>query len=182
MHARNTKQVAHIDVPGGGQVWVEGTTLFVGHMKNPNGTSIIDVRDPKRPELLATVPMPEGWHSHKVRVANGVMIVNHERFGQGNADFGGGLGIYDVSTPSKPKQLAKWQTAGKGVHRYSFDGRYAYISPTVEGYVGNICMILDLQDPDRKSTRLNSSHVSISYAVFCLKKKKKVQPTPRTVV
>src|SRR5437868_10736186 len=28
---------------------------------------------------------------------------------------------------------------------------------------------------DRKSTRLNSSHVSISYAVFCLKKKKKKQ-------
>src|SRR5215813_15041541 len=29
--------------------------------------------------------------------------------------------------------------------------------------------------PDRKSTRLNSSHVRISYAVFCLKKKKKKQ-------
>src|SRR5207249_5457649 len=29
------------------------------------------------------------------------------------------------------------------------------------------------QGLDRKSTRLNSSHVSISYAVFCLKKKKK---------
>src|SRR5437868_14579099 len=29
------------------------------------------------------------------------------------------------------------------------------------------------QTVDRKSTRLNSSHVSISYAVFCLKKKKK---------
>src|SRR5699024_12618083 len=28
---------------------------------------------------------------------------------------------------------------------------------------------------DRKSTRLNSSHVSISYAVFCLKKKKEIQ-------
>src|SRR5690242_20923948 len=28
-------------------------------------------------------------------------------------------------------------------------------------------------DGDRKSTRLNSSHMSISYAVFCLKKKKK---------
>src|SRR5690625_5353070 len=27
--------------------------------------------------------------------------------------------------------------------------------------------------PDRKSTRLNSSHVAISYAVFCLKKKNK---------
>src|SRR5699024_11975127 len=32
---------------------------------------------------------------------------------------------------------------------------------------------------DRKSTRLNSSHVSISYAVFCLKKKKKKHPTTR---
>src|SRR5438067_10290828 len=32
--------------------------------------------------------------------------------------------------------------------------------------------------PDRKSTRLNSSHVSISYAVFCLKKKKKNSNTP----
>src|SRR5699024_11827071 len=31
--------------------------------------------------------------------------------------------------------------------------------------------------PDRKSTRLNSSHVSISYAVFCLKKKKTIQHT-----
>src|SRR5699024_12185038 len=30
---------------------------------------------------------------------------------------------------------------------------------------------LDLRSEDRKSTRLNSSHVSISYAVFCLKKK-----------
>src|SRR5437660_5178483 len=30
-----------------------------------------------------------------------------------------------------------------------------------------------LQTPDRKSTRLNSSHVAISYAVFCLKKKNK---------
>src|SRR2546427_9455659 len=34
--------------------------------------------------------------------------------------------------------------------------------------------------PDRKSTRLNSSHSQISYAVFCLKKKKKPQePRPR---
>src|SRR5204863_7003926 len=30
-----------------------------------------------------------------------------------------------------------------------------------------------IHSPDRKSTRLNSSHVEISYAVFCLKKKKK---------
>src|SRR5258708_21561132 len=33
---------------------------------------------------------------------------------------------------------------------------------------------------DRKSTRLNSSHQIISYAVFCLKKKKKTHPTAST--
>src|SRR2546426_8254140 len=37
-----------------------------------------------------------------------------------------------------------------------------------------------LGEGDRKSTRLNSSHLVISYAVFCLKKKKKrKQPLPR---
>src|SRR5690606_41841065 len=34
-------------------------------------------------------------------------------------------------------------------------------------------LLLHLGELDRKSTRLNSSHVKISYAVFCLKKKKK---------
>src|SRR3712207_7164024 len=33
---------------------------------------------------------------------------------------------------------------------------------------------------DRKSTRLNSSHANISYAVFCLKKKTDIQPLPST--
>src|SRR2546430_10826301 len=33
------------------------------------------------------------------------------------------------------------------------------------------------QPPDRKSTRLNSSHSQISYAVFCLKKKTKIYNT-----
>src|SRR5690242_20939272 len=34
-------------------------------------------------------------------------------------------------------------------------------------------LIAYVRERDRKSTRLNSSHMSISYAVFCLKKKKK---------
>src|SRR5690606_41645134 len=39
----------------------------------------------------------------------------------------------------------------------------------------------EIRDPlrDRKSTRLNSSHVKISYAVFCLKKKKQAPPRDR---
>src|SRR4051812_49921557 len=34
---------------------------------------------------------------------------------------------------------------------------------------------------DRKSTRLNSSHMSISYAVFCLKKKKNIEQKPTMI-
>src|SRR4051812_49741340 len=37
------------------------------------------------------------------------------------------------------------------------------------------------QVEDRKSTRLNSSHMSISYAVFCLKKKKKKKKKKRKI-
>src|SRR3712207_7136319 len=38
-----------------------------------------------------------------------------------------------------------------------------------------------VEQRDRKSTRLNSSHANISYAVFCLKKKKKTETHVRTV-
>src|SRR3712207_7012594 len=38
---------------------------------------------------------------------------------------------------------------------------------------GDAVVLAQLADQDRKSTRLNSSHANISYAVFCLKKKKK---------
>src|SRR5699024_11924148 len=42
-----------------------------------------------------------------------------------------------------------------------------YLLPLIQKSI-NLCLVC----LDRKSTRLNSSHVSISYAVFCLKKKK----------
>jgi hypothetical protein len=144
----NTTLVARFDCPGGGQVWVDGTTMYVGHQRPTSGTTIVDVADPGNPRLLARIDVPEGWHSHKVRVADGIMIVNHEKFGKAaRGEIGGGLGIYDVSRPSEPRLISKWPTIGGGVHRFDFDGRYAYISPTVEGYVGNIVMILDLADP-----------------------------------
>src|SRR3712207_8050578 len=56
--------------------------------------------------------------------------------------------------------------AGGGVGELSSDARRG---------VQHAGLVLPLRlplDPDRKSTRLNSSHANISYAVFCLKKKK----------
>src|SRR5207302_8669750 len=43
---------------------------------------------------------------------------------------------------------------------------------TAAGFLRSLPAPLSVANLDRKSTRLNSSHVKISYAVFCLKKKK----------
>src|SRR5690242_5093794 len=85
--------------------------------------------------------------------------------------------------------------AGKSVHEgFSDSDRYSYVdlnrcgTPLVEivtepdmrssdeayAFLTELKQIMQfVEASDRKSTRLNSSHMSISYAVFCLKKKKK---------
>src|SRR5690606_39835579 len=50
------------------------------------------------------------------------------------------------------------------------DGKVAVIP--VYGVLADRMDLFSAMSGDRKSTRLNSSHVKISYAVFCLKKKK----------
>ena len=150
IEAHGLKQIAYFDCPGGGQIVVEEGFAYIGHMKAPAGTSVVDVRDPRNPKQVAHFEVPAGLHSHKVRVGNGLMLTNRELLRNENtrvSDLKGGLGIFDLSAPGNPKQIGTWETAGSGVHRFDFDGRYAYISPTVEGYLGNIVMILDFKDP-----------------------------------
>src|SRR3712207_8813066 len=64
-----------------------------------------------------------------------------------------------------PEVVPDLDEAGLGVHL-----GYADVRPEREGEVGWVEEDL-LAQQDRKSTRLNSSHANISYAVFCLKKK-----------
>src|SRR5689334_23817169 len=60
------------------------------------------------------------------------------------------------------------------------DDEMASLRRIIGGSGTDVASRLGLQPEDRKSTRLNSSHSSISYAVFCLKKKKKYSNTPVT--
>ncbi|MGQ7793861.1 LVIVD repeat-containing protein [Faunimonas sp. B44] len=77
--AHRTRQIGHLDIPGGGQVVVRDGYAYVGHMKPPYGTSIIDVRDPKNPRIISQITLPnEDSHTHKVRVVGDVMITNVE--------------------------------------------------------------------------------------------------------
>jgi hypothetical protein len=154
--AKGVRRVGFYDCYGGGQVYVENGFAYIGHIHAPSGTSIVDVRDPKNPKEIAYYEMPPGTHSHKARAVNGLLVTNHEvdpNPAGGNtgdtSDFKGGLGIYDISNPLKPRKITNWVTHGQGVHRYDFDGRYVYCSPTVEGYRGNIVMILDLKNPEK---------------------------------
>src|SRR5690625_6312109 len=69
------------------------------------------------------------------------------------------------------------------VRRLGVDPRMAMLSYSNFGSVRNPDTerirraVEKVKSLDRKSTRLNSSHVAISYAVFCLKKKKKKNRT-----
>lgn len=150
--AKGVRRVGFYDCQGGGQVVVEDGFAYIGHIHAPGGTSIVDVKDPRRPKQVAYFEMSPGTHSHKVRVGNGLMVINREIDPVGKGDtaaFKGGLGIYDISDPRRPRHITNWETAGQGVHRFDFDGRYFYGSPTVEGYRGNIMMILDLKNPEK---------------------------------
>lgn len=149
MEAKNCELIGHLDIAGGGQVVVRGGHAYIGHMKAPLGTSIVDVSDPKHPHLVSTTEIPEGTHNHKVRVRDNLMMVNVERLIDILPSFQGGLRIYDISRPEKPREIALFKTGGKGVHRFTIDDRYAYISTELDGYVGAISMIVDLKDPEK---------------------------------
>src|SRR2546430_7443440 len=60
------------------------------------------------------------------------------------------------------------------------DAKYGWYSrrPFLTAVVPTIVDETAAWNTDRKSTRLNSSHSQISYAVFCLKKKKKLNSAP----
>src|SRR3712207_7678065 len=55
---------------------------------------------------------------------------------------------------------------------------YSFLSPFLSILWEGYHQYRDFFSPDRKSTRLNSSHANISYAVFCLKKKQRTRGAP----
>lgn len=78
--ARNVRRVGRLDLPGGGQVVVDGCYAYVGHMKPPHGTTIVDVSDPSAPLIVSTLTLDsDASHTHKVRVVGDTMIVNVEQ-------------------------------------------------------------------------------------------------------
>jgi hypothetical protein len=61
----------------------------------------------------------------------------------------GGFRVWNISDKTRPRPLSYVRTHGVGVHRFDMDGRYAYLSTEMDGFVGNILVIYDLADPTR---------------------------------
>lgn len=135
---------------GAGQVVVDRGHAYIAPMRDA-GTTILDVRSPRSPKVVAQLAAPPNTHCHKVQVAHGLMVVNHERQpGYAGTEFSAGIGIYDVEDPAHPKELAIFRTGGPGVHRFWFvDGRYAHLSAGADGFSDQIYRIVDLRRPDR---------------------------------
>src|SRR2546427_10635714 len=72
------------------------------------------------------------------------------------------------------QQIALWRLDDLGVPARNVLPRYHHVAPRLAAEHQR-----RRGDQDRKSTRLNSSHSQISYAVFCLKKKKKKRKISR---
>ena len=149
--AKGLREISYVDCKGGGQIEISDGIAYVGHTEGPEATTIIDVKDPNNPKIIDTIMCAHaGVHAHKVRVKDGIMLTNYESIayaGEPETGFKPGLNIYDVSNPTKPKHINQWTTEGKGVHRFTFDGTYAYLSATMEGYSHHIVVILDMSDP-----------------------------------
>jgi hypothetical protein len=142
-----------MELPGGGQVVIQGRYAYVGHQHRPDGTTILDISDPRAPKIVSKLMTSHPWtHSHKVRVAGDLMVVNSEiEPGAGDrlAYPDGGFRIYDIKDPTDPKPVSFVKTYARGVHRFDIDESYAYISTEMDGFVGNILVIYDIRNPSK---------------------------------
>ena len=154
--AKGLRLLAQHDLGGRGdgmQVIREGPTLYVGHNGTSGaGTSILDVSAPTRPELVLQWDAPANTHTHKVQVADGLLLVNHEGFPLRppgpRGPHSAGLAVYTLDDPFHPEQVGFWETGGRGVHRIVWEGgRYAHMSATPEGFNDRIWVVVDLADP-----------------------------------
>ena len=144
--------IGHSDLDGFGdgmQLMRSGDALYVGHFgPSRMGTSIIDVSDPEDLVMVRQWEAPDNSHTHKVQVADGLLLTNHERF-RSDDPWSAGLAVYDLADPFDPKSIGFWESTGNGVHRIVYEGgRYAYLSATPDGFTGRIWVVIDLVDPE----------------------------------
>ena len=155
LEQRGLELVGHSDLDGKGdgmQIMRNGDVLYVGHMGDFGvGTSVVDIAAPSRPRVLRQIPVPKGTHSHKVQLADGLLLANHEQYPyRVGVPQSAGLLVYDVSHATDPRRIGFLPIDGLGVHRIWYaGGRYAYASARENGFRNRCLIVVDLADPSR---------------------------------
>ena len=54
----NIRHLSRMELPGGGQIVIQGSTAFVGHQYGPEGTTILDISDPRKPKVAVADHVP----------------------------------------------------------------------------------------------------------------------------
>lgn len=144
--------LGHTDLAGHGdcmQIMRHGDHMYVGHMGYTGmGTSVVDISDPRDPNVVHQIPIPENTHSHKVQVSGNVMMVNHEQQLHAGEPYSAGLALYDISLPDRPRQIGWLPINGLGIHRMWWTGGdLVYFSVREQGWMGRFLMSADVSDP-----------------------------------
>ncbi len=146
-HAENMELLGQLDIPGGGQVVVAGQHAFIGHMRPPHGTSIIDVSDPRAPRVIAHIDPPSPYsHTHKVRVVGNLLFANVER--DRRHFFRKGEGI-DAAARDLTRELGRAPSDAELAARISVDAQDMddLRAGLARGYDEGGFRIFDIADP-----------------------------------
>src|SRR4051812_36938090 len=73
----NIRHLSRIESAGGGQIVIDGNYAYVGHQHRPQGTTILDIFDPRKPKIVSTLTPGHPW-SHCTSRGGDLMVVNSE--------------------------------------------------------------------------------------------------------
>lgn len=141
------------------QVVLKGNYAYIGHHRGdafniftgktePNGTTILDVSNPRQPKIIKHIPGYKGAESRAVQVA--------EKYFDGrdyllrNQESGEFIGfeVWDITDKANPKFVSKIDRLA-AAHKSWWDTRtgYAYLSGISPGWKGQHLIIYDLKNP-----------------------------------
>jgi hypothetical protein len=172
--ARNISFVGYSDQGGradGAQIMVNKGHAFVFHPFS-GGVTVIDVRDPRRPQPVNFLPVhPRSWSIHGQAFGDLLLVIEEFDFfklqvkdyygksldfsdpkltGTRGVDYSAGFRVYDIKDPAHPRPIGFMDVDGFGCHRLWWDGgRYVYATALLHGYTDHILMIVDLADPTK---------------------------------
>jgi len=150
VHKQGDRWIAYIGHHGG-----SATNPMTG-MAESNGTSILDVTDPKQPKYLAHIPgeggQGEAGGAQMVRVCDGTALPRGDRskvyllrsFGNSGHE------IWDVTTPAKPSRLTVVVTGLRDTHKsfWECETGIAYLVSGAPGWrTRRMTQVYDLSDP-----------------------------------